>query len=217
MTPKIFNRFLTLFFRLLYHQFAWAYDFVAAVVSLGRWNSWIKAILPYIDSERILELGSGTGVLLSALGSRSCFYIGVDESAQMLQHAQRRVLRTNSRSIHLIRGCGESIPVQSHYYGVVVATFPTEYIYSSRTIHEIRRVLQPGGKAVILISAQLGGDRVVERVLRKIFAITRQSPGSDMDLEIFRRPYAEAGFDAKLEWATTLGMDHLLLLIAKSS
>lgn len=216
MASQALYRFLTWFFRLLYHQFAWSYDIVAAVVSLGRWNSWIRAIVPYINGERIVELGPGTGVLLSALASDSHFCVGVDESSQMLHQAQRRIRRTNSRNIHLIRGRGGSIPLQSHSYNVVVATFPTEYIYESRTIHEIQRVLRPSGQAVILISAQVGGGRLIEKLLRKIYAITRQSPDSDMDLEVFRHPYAEAGFTTRLEWITS-GRDRLLILIAKSS
>jgi len=216
MASQALYRFLTWFFRLLYHQFAWSYDIVAAVVSLGRWNSWIRAIVPYINGERIVELGPGTGVLLSALASDSHFCVGVDESSQMLHQAQRRIRRTNSRNIHLIRGRGGSIPLQSHSYNVVVAPFPTEYIYESRTIHEIQRVLRPSGQAVILISAQVGGGRLIEKLLRKIYAITRQSPDSDMDLEVFRHPYAESGFTTRLEWITS-GRDRLLILIAKSS
>ena len=216
MASQALYRFLAWFFQRLYHQFAWSYDIVAAVVSLGRWNSWIRAIVPYITGERILELGPGTGVLLSALASDSRFCIGVDESSQMLYQAQRRIRRTNSRNIHLIRGRGGSIPLQSHSYNVVVATFPTEYIYESRTIYEIQRVLRPSGQAVILISAQVGGGRLIEKLLRKIYAITRQSPDADMDLEMFRRPYAEAGFNARLEWVTS-GRDRLLILIAKPS
>ncbi len=216
MASQALYRFLTWFFQRLYHQFAWSYDIVAAVVSLGRWNSWIRAIVPYINGERIVELGPGTGVLLSALASDSHFCVGVDESSQMLHQAQRRIRRTNSRNIHLIRGRGGSIPLQSHSYNVVVATFPTEYIYESRTIDEIQRVLRPGGQAVILISAQVGGGRLIEKLLRKIYAITRQSPDSDMDLEVFRHPYAEAGFTTRLEWITS-GRDRLLILIAKPS
>ena len=216
MASQVLYRFLTWFFRLLYHQLAWSYDIVAAVVSLGRWNSWIRAIVPYINGECILELGPGTGVLLSALAGDLRFCVGVDESAQMLRQARRRVRRTNSRNVHLIRARGGSIPIQSYSCNAVVATFPTEYIYESRTIHEIRRVLQPGGQVVILISAQVGGGRLSEKLLRKIYAITRQSPGSDTDLEVFRRPYAEAGFTTRLEWITS-GRDRLLILIAKSS
>ena len=34
---------MRLFFRLLYHPFAWTYDGVASAVSMGRWKRWVLA------------------------------------------------------------------------------------------------------------------------------------------------------------------------------
>ncbi|MEW6241946.1 MAG: class I SAM-dependent methyltransferase, partial [Chloroflexota bacterium] len=56
-------RLLRVFYHWLYHPFAWVYDFVAAVVSLGRWNEWIMTVMPLIEGTRILELGHGPGPL----------------------------------------------------------------------------------------------------------------------------------------------------------
>ena len=50
---------LRLFFKLLYHQFAFTYDLVAAAVSFNRWKDWTREILPLIEGTRILELGYG--------------------------------------------------------------------------------------------------------------------------------------------------------------
>ena len=53
-------------FHLLYHQFAWTYDFVAAFVSLGRWQDWVDAVVPFM-SGRVLEIGFGPGHLQELL------------------------------------------------------------------------------------------------------------------------------------------------------
>ena len=64
---RLLGWFLRFFFHLLYHQFAWTYDWVAAGVSLGRWNEWVRSILPYMQEGRILELGHGPGHLQAEL------------------------------------------------------------------------------------------------------------------------------------------------------
>jgi len=54
-------------FHLLYHEAAWAYDAVAAAVSLGQWRAWGAAALPFLPGPRVLELGHGPGHMLIAL------------------------------------------------------------------------------------------------------------------------------------------------------
>ena len=54
---------LRFFFYLLYHSFAFAYDLVAASVSLGRWKDWVLSVVPFIEGNRVLEIGHGPGHL----------------------------------------------------------------------------------------------------------------------------------------------------------
>ncbi len=64
---NLIQRFLRVFFHLLYHPFAFAYDLVATVVSFGKWNEWVLSVIPFISGTRILELGHGPGHLQLAL------------------------------------------------------------------------------------------------------------------------------------------------------
>ena len=80
---------LNTFFHLLYHQFAWTYDWVAAIVSLGRWKDWISATLPYLDGPLVLEIGHGPGHLQVALQAKGIQAVGLDASAQMGRQADR--------------------------------------------------------------------------------------------------------------------------------
>ena len=74
------KRLLRFFFKLLYHQFAFAYDFVAATVSVGRWQDWVSSILPFLAGTRILEIGFGPGHLQRHLLRRGLTVVGIDES-----------------------------------------------------------------------------------------------------------------------------------------
>ena len=59
-----------LLYRLLYNELAWAYDAVSWAVSLGRWDVWRRAALPYVRGDHVLEVGFGTGALLPRLQRR---------------------------------------------------------------------------------------------------------------------------------------------------
>src|SRR5215208_4276905 len=85
--------FLPFFFRLLYHQFAFTYDLVAAAVSFNRWKDWVMSVLPFIEGNRVLEIGHGPGHLQRALLSQNLFTVGIDESAQMGYLAKRNLSR----------------------------------------------------------------------------------------------------------------------------
>ncbi|HRJ76215.1 MAG TPA: hypothetical protein PLX90_09465, partial [Anaerolineales bacterium] len=74
------RRFMRIFFYLLYHPFAFAYDFVAAFVSFGQWKNWGRSILPFISGTHILELGHGPGHLQRFLLNANLTLFGLDES-----------------------------------------------------------------------------------------------------------------------------------------
>ena len=87
---------LRLFFRLLYHQFAFTYDLVAATVSFNRWKDWVMGVLPFIQGNRVLEIGHGPGHLQRVLRSRGLMAVGLDESAQMGRLAKRNLTRQSA-------------------------------------------------------------------------------------------------------------------------
>jgi len=107
---------LRFFFRLLYHQFAFTYDLVAATVSLGRWKDWVMSVLPFVQGTRILEIGHGPGHLQRALLERNLLAVGLDESTQMGQlarHNLTRILRSKTENNHSARrGSSRSTPLR---------------------------------------------------------------------------------------------------------
>src|SRR5512143_1827971 len=101
---SLLRRFLRLFFWHFYHGFAWTYDVVAAVVSIGRWNDWVRAALPYVEGARVLEIGHGPGHLQLDLRQTGRQVMGLDESRQMGRLARNRLLRGRFTEINLVRG-----------------------------------------------------------------------------------------------------------------
>jgi ubiquinone/menaquinone biosynthesis C-methylase UbiE len=186
-------------FHLLYHQFAWLYDFVAAVVSLGHWNEWVRSILPYIQGPRVLELGYGPGHLQLGL-HELCFQVfGLDESRQMSLHAARR-LREKGIACNLMRGYAQSLSFPGNTFQTVAASFPSEYIFDPRTLTEIRRVLTPDGRLIILPLAWITGKRPLERLAAWLFRVTGEAPSKTGELNPeLKSLFARAGFDVSKE------------------
>jgi SAM-dependent methyltransferase len=212
---------LRLFFYLLYHPFAFAYDFVAATVSLGRWNDWVLSVLPFIEGNRILEIGHGPGHLQRVLLSRGLFAVGLDESAPMCRLAKRNLNQffatkgSISKSpadnastaqyayaqISLTRGLGPHLPFSNEAFESIVATFPSEYITGKETLSDVKRCLMNGGRFIVLPVATLMGRGILDRLMAIVFRITHQTPEDPLDIfgKRFERPFLEAGFQVEVK------------------
>lgn len=181
------------FFHHFYHALAWTYDFVAAVVSIGRWKDWGRAALPHLRGKRVLEIGFGPGHLLVEMNRSGFQTAGLDESPQMIRQAKRN-LSWNNLSVALSRGYAQFLPFASDSFDSVVSTFPSEYIADPRTLAEVRRVLKEEGRFVIVPAAWTGGKSLLERGSRWLFRVTGQS-GQGLEARITDF-LAEHGFSA---------------------
>ncbi len=184
--------FLRFFFKLLYHQFAFAYDFVAATVSLGQWKNWVSSVLPFIVGTRVLEIGHGPGHLQRLLLSQGLDSVAIDESAPMGLLAKRN---TNGKAT-LTRAFAQRLPFADAAFDTVIATFPAEYITDPLTLAEVRRCLSDGGRFIVLPVALQIGRKPLDRVMSLLFRVTRQSPVDPLEefKEKLRIPFIEAGF-----------------------
>jgi ubiquinone/menaquinone biosynthesis C-methylase UbiE len=184
--------FLRLFFKLLYHQFAFTYDFVAATVSFNRWRDWVECVIPFIEGARVLEIGHGPGHLQRILLSRGLITAAIDESSQM-----GRIARRNTRgSARLVRALAQTLPFRNGSFDSIVSTFPTEYIFDPRTLAEVRRCLSTGGRLIALPLAM-----PKNRILDWLYRVTGESPNEAGEI-VKRRlmhPFQKAGFEVDLQ------------------
>ncbi len=202
--------FLRLFFRLLYHQFAFAYDVVALAVSFNRWNDWVREVLPFIEGKRILELGHGPGHLQRLLRRDGWLAIGIDESAQMGRLARRNT----SGNARLTRGLAQRLPFPNESFDTIVSTFPSEYIFDLRTLAEAWRCLLPGGSLIVLPVAF-----PKNRYLDWLYKITGERPAESV--EVFqkraRKPFEDAGFSTTTRIVELQSSQLIVILAEKGS
>lgn len=190
---------------------AWTYDWVAALVSLGMWNEWIKTVLPYLEARRTLELGHGPGHLQAELLQKGYPVTGLDLSPQMSRQAARR-LRKKGFQPRLVRGRAQALPFPEATFQRVLATFPSEYIIDPHTLTEIARVLAPGGQAVILAFAWITGNKVIEKAAAWLFRITGEAPEWE---DRFLEPVRKAGFQVHIDWIELKSSRLVIILAAK--
>lgn len=167
-------------FHLLYHQFAWSYDVVSAAVSLGRWQDWGEAALPFVHEGPVLELGHGPGHLLVSMNRLGLQPVGIDLSPQMGRLAGERLNR-NGILRRLARGRGQALPFADGSFNTVVAAFPAPYIIFPETLAEISRVVHPDGRLVIVPEAELTGSGPLVGLLEWLYRITGQRSDSRPD------------------------------------
>ncbi|MBC7878198.1 MAG: methyltransferase domain-containing protein [Anaerolineales bacterium] len=202
----ITQRFMRIFFKLLYHPFAFTYDLIAAAVSFGHWKDWVMTVLPFIEGKRILELGHGPGHLQRALLNLKIDSVAIDESAQMGTLTKRRLGSINK----LTRGLAQHLPFRNNSFDTVVATFPTNYIFRVDTLSEIRRCLSDGGRLIVLPAAFPNS-----RFLKWLYKVTGESP-AQLDESIkskFKQPFINAGFETETQ-IIEVKSSNLLIVIA---
>ncbi len=198
-SPTLPNRilipFFRLFFNLLYHQFAWTYDWVASVVSLGEWQRWIISVSPYLIGPRTLEIGFGPGHLQVRLNQNGITACGLDESHQMAHIAQRRLYRSGLPQ-RLTRGDAQTLPFANGSFNQVVMTFPAEFILNPDSLTEIYRVLNDRGTVIMLPMAWITGRKPWERLVAWVNHITGEAPEWD---EKSLEPLKAIGFQVSWE------------------
>jgi len=202
---------LDFFFHHLYHSLAFAYDWVAWTVSLGRWSEWTETVIPYARGTRLLELGHGPGHLQRALLDLGLAAVGLDESAQMSRLARRRLHRSGYAQVNLTRGLGQSLPFAAETFDSIVAAFPAPYIAEARTLSEARRVLRSGGRFIVLFAAWPKNG-----ILRWVYRVTGEAPSEAESLvkkktaDLFQR----ARFDVRID-INELESGRLLIAVAQ--
>jgi ubiquinone/menaquinone biosynthesis C-methylase UbiE len=199
-------------FRLLYNEFAWAYDLVAWMVSFGQWKAWGRTTIPHLQGQRVLELAHGPGHLLMAMAERGLSPVGLDLSPYMGRQARRRLLRRDGLTVPLVRARAQALPFRADCFDSAVATFPTEYIMARDTLRGVARVLKPQGRLVVAAGAILNGRDPLSRFIWWLYRITGQG---DLLVDRAREILARAGFSARVTWEEARRSQVLLVTAEK--
>lgn len=206
----IWRAFLRLFFRLLYNEFAWSYDLVAWLVSLGQWKAWGRTTLSHLPRDRVLELGHGPGHLLAALAAEEYTPIGLDLSPAMARQAQQRLQKAELQ-VPLVRGRAQALPFRGSSFDSVVATFPTEFIVDPHTLQELTRILPPEGRLTVAVGVRFEGEDLVSSFLSWLYRVTGQNQSFP---DSFIAQLKQVGLSPQVTWEK-VNRAAVLLIVAE--
>src|SRR5436190_9874449 len=98
-------------------------------------------------SERLLDVGTGTGVVLQEAESSGALGVGMDRSVPMLEAARR----TRS-SVRVAAADVIDLPFRDATFDVVTANFVLHHFADHRTaLFDMLRVLKPGGRMALSV------------------------------------------------------------------
>lgn len=131
-----------------YDSVAELYDgvFEDITVREDEWR-WLGRALPR-EPVRILDVGCGNGALLLQLGRRVSHGVGVDASAGMIARARRRA--AGAGNLHFVQVTSPALPFPDGSFDVVTSLLSFRYLDWDPVMAEIRRVLRPGGRLLIV-------------------------------------------------------------------
>ena len=126
-----------------------------------QWDDLARTLLPVPEYRQrllelvpqggtVLEIGVGTGGLLTDLAARAARVIGVDHSPAMLEEAGRTVADNGLANIDLRLGEMTHLPLPNAAVGSVVANMVLHHAADpAAVLVEFRRVLAPGGTLLL--------------------------------------------------------------------
>ena len=109
---------------------------------------WLRRSLSELRDPKLLDIGCGTGSFLRAVEDLIEKAQGVDLSAGMVAHAQKR--STVSGKLSFCKIDGPQLPFADGSFDVVTSVLSFRYLDWDPIIAEILRVLKPGGRLFII-------------------------------------------------------------------
>ena len=136
------------------------YDLVNTVLTLGFDKSWREKALSNLIGNTVLDLGSGTGAAFDQLLNYETTAIDPDKKMLELNTFENKV-----------QGFAEDLPFKDNSFDNVFCSFVWRNVSdTNKALHEVYRVLKPGGKFVLLDMTRPKNSFL--RILHKIGTFT---------------------------------------------
>jgi demethylmenaquinone methyltransferase/2-methoxy-6-polyprenyl-1,4-benzoquinol methylase/phosphoethanolamine N-methyltransferase len=184
----------------------WArrYDAVTWLMSFGRIGAIRKDIVRIAaprPGEKVLDVGCGTGtlaIMMKRYAGGDLDVTGIDAATEMIDVARRKAEK-EAQDIRFEAAAIEELPFPEAHFDLVTSTLMLHHLpddVKQAGLREVRRVLKPGGRFLIVDLATGGGG--IAGHLLSVFAHKHSQSSATEVHELLR----EAGFEAVREVPT---------------
>jgi ubiquinone/menaquinone biosynthesis C-methylase UbiE len=122
----------------------------------GSYAPWMPDVMEFARhaGEQVLEIGGGMGTDLAQFAAHGAIVTDVDLSAGHLEIAQEN-FRLRGLTATFVHHDAESLPFADDRFDLVYSNGVLHHTPNmARVIAEIRRVLKPGGRAIVMVYAE---------------------------------------------------------------
>jgi demethylmenaquinone methyltransferase / 2-methoxy-6-polyprenyl-1,4-benzoquinol methylase len=141
----------------MFNDIAGKYDFLNRFLSAGTDIGWRKKALKQLEAinpKKLLDVATGTAdvAIMAAKLLTPTQIIGIDISDGMLDIGREKIAKANlTNTIELLNGDSEAINFADNTFDAVTVAFGVRNFENlEKGLSEIRRVLKPNGKLVVL-------------------------------------------------------------------
>ena len=141
----------------MFDKIAFRYDFLNHFLSAGVDVGWRKKAIRQLESirpKKVLDVATGTGdvAILTYKILKPEAIVGIDISEGMLDIGKKKIKTLGlQKHIELLKGDSETINFEDNSFDAVTVAFGVRNFENlEKGLREIKRVLRPGGKVVIL-------------------------------------------------------------------
>lgn len=132
---------------------AWLYDLLGSKMSGGR-DTLVEVAVPQ-PGEVVLDVGCGTGTValtIASGGAGTHEVTGIDASPEMIEMARRKAAKAGARVTFEVAAI-EDLPFADGTFDLVTSSLMLHHLPAElkpTAIAEVRRVLKPGGRFVVM-------------------------------------------------------------------
>ncbi len=118
-------------------------------VRRDEWN-WLTTEIDFTKKPSVLDIGCGNGAFLRQMAAKLENGVGVDASTGMLNMARTKACEKEIKNLNFSQIFGPKLDFPDNSFDYVISVLSFRYLDWDPMIHEILRVLKPGGRILIL-------------------------------------------------------------------
>jgi ubiquinone/menaquinone biosynthesis C-methylase UbiE len=185
----------------------WVYDLLGRSAERGELGALRRNLLAEVEGD-VLEIGAGTGANLTHY-RRAARVVALEPDARMSRRLPAKA-EAGAVPVEFVAGSAERLPFADASFDAVVSTFVLCSVESPAVVlAEIRRVLRPDGRLVVL--EHVRGEGKLARWQERLTPVHRELAGNCHLARDTRSAIEQGGFDASAVTPTRIPGAHPLV------